>query len=248
MIDKKYIELMNREIDDVITPDEKKDLHHYLSVNHEAGEYYDELISASNALNQVPEPDVPENLGKRILNAMDFSRYARHQKRKRVFNFIPGFNFRYAFTFAAGLLAGIFIYALFTMHLDNLNQEDVSGTIGSERTVTLREIPIDVNDIRGNISLKEKNDIYLFEISLNSNSLVDLTISYPDQLKLENFKPGIPGRISLVTAGNFIKAANSGAQEYLFSFTGTATNPPPVHIELSRYGKKVFEREFALNR
>ena len=248
MIDKKYIELMNREIDDVITPDEKKDLHNYLSANHEADDYYNELLSTSNALNQVPEPDVPENLGKRIINSIDFTRYAHHKNRKRVFNFLPGFNFRYAFTFAAGLLAGIFIYALLTMTSGNLNQEDVSGTIGSERFVTLREIPIDLNDIQGNISLKEKNDLYLFEISLNSNSLVNLTISYPEQLKLENFKPGVPGTIRLVTAGNFIRTENSGPQEYLFSFTGTGQNLPPVHVELNRYGKKVFEREFALNR
>ena len=247
MIDKKYIELMNREIDAVINSDEKRDLHHYLSVNPEAAEYFDELVSATNALNQVPEPAVPENLGKRIINSIDFSRYAVRTKNSRAFGFFRGFNLRYAFTFAAGLLAGIFIYALFTITTENYSQNDVSGTIGIENTVTLREIPINLNDIQGNISLKEKNDLYLFEISLNSSSLVDLTISYPDQLKLENFKPGIPGRISLVTAGNFIKASNSGSQEYLFSFTGIGTNPSPVHIELSRYGKKVFEREFALN-
>ncbi len=248
MIDKRYIELMNREIDDVITPDQKRDLHHYLSENGEAAEYFDELLSASHALNQVSDPVVPENLDKRIVNSIDFTRYAHHEKRKRVSGFIPKFNFQYAFTFAAGLLAGIFIYALFTITAENFSPKDVSGTIGIEEPVTLREIPINVNDIQGNISLREKNGHYLFEISLNSSSLVDLTISYPDQLKLENFKPGVPGTIRLVTAGNFIRTENSGPQEYLFSFTGTSQNPPPVHVELNRYGKKIFEREFALNR
>ncbi len=248
MNDKKYIELMNREIDDSITPDEKRDLYHFLSENREAGEYYDELLYSSNALNQVPEPVVPENLGKRILNSIDFTRYAGNPQKKRATNFIPGFNFRYALTFAAGLLAGIFIYTLVSITSDNFNRNEISGTIGIEKAVTLREVPINLSDIQGNISLKEKNNLYLFEIRLNSVSLVDLTISYPDQMKLENFKPGIPGRISLVTGGNFIKAANSGPQQYTFSFTGTGTNPNPVHIELSQYGKKVFEREFALNR
>ena len=45
MIDKKYIELMNKEIDKVITEDEKISLHSYLSGNNEAKEYFNELQS-----------------------------------------------------------------------------------------------------------------------------------------------------------------------------------------------------------
>ncbi len=248
MIDKKYIELMNREIDHFITTGEKNDLHQYLSDNREAREYYDDLLSTSHALNQIPETDVPENLARRIINLIDFSRYQNNSQKKRSHNFIPGFNLRYAFTFAAGLLAGILIYTLFTVTSQNFSSNDLSGTIGIGKTITLREIPININDIQGDISLREQNDLYLFEISLNSTSLVDLTVSYPHQLKLENLKPGVPGRVSLITAGNVIKAANTGPQQYTFSFTYNGIDPPPVNIEISRSGKKLFEYEFDLNR
>ncbi len=248
MIDRKYIELMNKEIDHLITPDEKQDLHRCLAENMESREYYDDLLAANHALNQVPQPAVPENLGKKIINSIDFTRYPHKPVRKRAFGFIPAFNRKYAFTFAAGLLAGLIIYALFSITSQNFHQNDVSGTIGIEEVLTIRELPINLGEIQGDISLKEKNDLYLFEISLNSESLVDLTISYPSQVKLESFKPGIPGRISLITAGNIIKAANSGPQQFTFSFTRMGKNPPPVHIELSQSGKKLFEHEFALNR
>jgi hypothetical protein len=248
MIEKKYIELMNREIDGLITNGEKHELHRYLSDNGEAKEYYDELLSASHALNELPDPVVPENLEKRVINSIDFTRYAGKNRKKIAFNFTQGFNFRYAYTFAAGLLAGIIIFALFSINFSDFPKNDVSGTIGMEEAVTIKEIPIDLRDVQGSISLKEQNDDFLFEIQLNSVSPVDLTISYPDQLRLENFKPGIPGRISLITAGNLIKAENSGSQMYTFSFSSAGTNPPPVHVELSQHGKRVFENEFALNR
>ncbi len=248
MVDKKYLELMNREVDDLITPSEKQDLHQYLSENREASEYYDELLSADNALKQISEPEVPANLNKRIINSIDFTRYMGKPDKRKTFNFIRGSNLRYALTFATGLLAGILIFTIFTNTPANFSRNDISGTIGIEKAVTLKEIPILISDIEGNISLKEKNDLYLLEISLNSNSLVDLTISYPDQVKLDSFKPGVPGRINLITAGNFIKAANAGPQQYTFSFTDTGLNPPPVNIELSRSGKKLFEYEFALTR
>jgi hypothetical protein len=248
MIDKKYIELMNREIDDLITPAEKQDLHHHLDEDMETREYYEELLAASQALIQVPEPVIPQNLYKRIINSIDFSRNAHKPKSRWTFNFISGFNKKYVLTFAAGLLTGIFIYALFSMTSQNFRPNDVSGTIGVEEALTIREVPINLGEIQGDISLKEKNDLYSFEISLNSESLVNLTISYPDQVKLESFHPGIPGRMSFITAGNIIKAENSGPQQYTFSFTRTGKNPPPVHIELAKSGKKIFEHMFALNR
>ena len=248
MIDKRYIELMNREIDNLNTPAEKQDLHHYLDENIESREYYDELLAADQALMQVPEPVVPNNLEKRIINSIDFGKYDRKPESRRAFGFIHGFNKKYVLTFAAGLLAGIFIYALFSMNSQNFRQNEVSGTIGVEEALTIREVPINLDEIQGDISLKEKNDLYLFEISLNSEIPVALTISYPDQIKLESFQPGIPGRMSLITAGNMIKAENSGPQQYIFSFTTTGKNPPPVHIELAKSGKKIFEHMFALNR
>ncbi len=247
MIDKKYIELMNREIDELISPDEKQHLHNYLSENPEAREYYDGLLSATQALDRLPEPVISDNLNKRIVNLIDFTRY-KDNPDKRAAKFIPRFIIKYAFTFAAGLLAGIVIYALFSTTSMNLSQNDISGTIGIEEAVILREVPINAGDIQGKIALSEKNNLYLIEINLNSVSPVDLLISYPDQVKLDNFKPGIPGIINLITAGNFIKAENSGPQQYTFSFTNTGTKHSPVHIELAHSGKKVFEYEFALNR
>jgi hypothetical protein len=53
MIDERYIELINKELDGLNTESESKELEQFLSENDEALQYYDGLLHAASALKRV---------------------------------------------------------------------------------------------------------------------------------------------------------------------------------------------------
>ncbi len=249
MIDEKYIELMNLEIDQVITPDEKIRLHSYLSENKEAREYYDELLLTSDSLNQLPDHEPSENLKKQTINSIDFSKYSPKARHSSIRSYGWVFKFRYAYTFAAGIIAGLFIYSLFTMGSGNINQDDISGTIGIiSNAKTIEEIPLNFPDMQGTITIKEQGESFWFSIYSNSSQPVDFVITYPDQVKFENIKPGKSGDINLSSGKNYIKTTNSGSQQYSVMFTKSDITPSPLHFRLLQSGKTLYTCELSLNR
>ena len=68
MIDTKYIEHINKEIDGLNTPEESIALREYLSDNPEAQKLFDELMEISRMLESVPPIEPSQNLKKYILN------------------------------------------------------------------------------------------------------------------------------------------------------------------------------------
>ena len=169
MIDKKYIELMNKEIDRVITPGEKQELHNYLSVNEAARNYYDGLLSAVDYAENLADFNPPENLKKRIMNSIDFSLYESKTRSKKTLSFLWGLKFKYAYTFAAGLLAAILIYTFFTLNSGKVNNDEIYGTIGAAGNIkTIQEIQLNFSDISGKIELKESENNFWFVISADT--------------------------------------------------------------------------------
>lgn len=248
MIDEKYIELMNLEIDQVITPDQKSKLHSYLSENKEAREYYDELLSASGSLNQIQDKEPSENLKKRIMNSIDFGLYAPVHKQSRIAWLGTAFKFRYISIFAAGLLAGIFIYSLFTNPVP-VNEDEITGTIGvSTESKTIEEIPLNYQGIQGNIIIAEQGEKFWFNISSNSAQPVDFIINYPDKVQLENIKPEMQGDLKISGSYNSIKTTNSGSQQYSIVFTTGNIASSLLGLKVMQSGKTLYEREITLKR
>ena len=115
-VDKKYIELINKEIDQVTTPDEKAELQKYLQANKSAMDYYNDLQLTNDYLDRLPDHEPSENLKKQIINSINFNKYSPNQKKHYAWDFLFSPKLRIAYTFALGLIIGIIIYALFQQH------------------------------------------------------------------------------------------------------------------------------------
>ena len=75
MIDQKYLELINKDIDDTISAPEKEVLDEYLKINPEAYSMHQELMEMDKLLDKLPDNDPSDSLKARILNSIDFNRY-----------------------------------------------------------------------------------------------------------------------------------------------------------------------------
>lgn len=251
MIDENFIELMNKEIDKVITENEKVELHNYLSNNKHAKDYYNELLSTVNYLDGLPDAEPPAYLEKHIINSININKYLPREKRKNIFDFLFVPKFKLAYTFAAGLIAGIIIFFVLSNRLNNSNlNKEISGTIGisNNEMNTIQEIPLNFSGISGKIQLKESGNNFFADINSNSLQKFDVIISYPESMKFENISPGSGNKIEFSNEKNSVKISGSGLQKYTLSFTQNNLNSSAIEILVSQSGKNIFKQKVSLNK
>jgi hypothetical protein len=250
MIDKKYLELMNKKIDHIITDGEIVELNNYLSANENAKKYFNELLLTNEYLNRISDPEPSENLKKQITNSIDFSKYSSPQKKKNVWNifYIP--KAKYAYTFAAGLIAGIIVISIFYNSPSNFDNKDVYGTIGIENTDAnlIKEIPVKVLNVSGKIQLRRLKDNFWFDVNLNSSQKIDFTITYPNNVEFKSINPGEDNNIEFSKSENFIKAINTGVQQYKLMFSQNSTASSLILIQIMQSGNIIFDDKVLLNR
>jgi len=247
MIDKKYIELMNKEIDKVISEDEKTALHNYLSTDIEAKEYYNELLLTNDYLDTLPDPEPSENLKKYIINSIDFSRYSSLENRKSFWNFLYIPKFKYAYIFAAGLIAGIILISIFSNNPDFLDPaKNISGTMGVNSKI-VKEIPLKFSDISGKIELIKTGNNFSVYANFNSAQKFDFVIKYPSDVEFQSISPAPDNNIEFTKGENLLKTTNLGSQQYRLLFLKNNTKTSTIHIQLVKSKSIIYEDELLLN-
>lgn len=248
-IDKRYIELINKEIDHLTTPDEKADLHKYLAANKAAEDYFNDLLLTNDYLDKLPDQEPSENLKKQIINSIDFNRYTPKVKKQPAWSFLFAPKFKLAYTFATGLIIGIIIYAVLVNNSKTVNINDIYGTIGinNDGANTISELPLNFSDISGNIELKGIDRNFWFNLDLNSTQDFDIVISYGNDVKFENLRLGTAKNIEVSKGQNFIKTTNSGDQKYSLLFTQiNGSEPSSIKIRIIQSGTSLYEHNLVI--
>ena len=249
MIDKKYIELMNKEMDNSISKDEKVALHNYLSNNNDAKEYYNELRLTNDYLDALPDPDPSENLKKYIVNSIDFSRYSTSDNRKNFWDFLYLPKFKYAYIFTAGIIAGIIILSIYTNTFNYKdNDNSTSGTIGVEniKSELIKEIPLKFSDISGKIELLKAGNNFSVNANFNSAQKFDFVIKYGNDVEFQSVNPKSVSNIEFSNGENSIKTTSEGVQQYRFLFSKRGDKVSSIHIQLIKSDNIVYQGELKL--
>ena len=249
MIDEKYIELINKDIDKEITQKEKDLLESYLKSNHEAQNLYDQLVSSESLLDKLPDDDPSVNLKKQILNSLDKNKYSRIKKHSRFRTFIYQtiFQTRYkiAFTFTLGLLAGLLIFSLL-FNNQATEHNNVYGTIGINSEV-IKSIPVEASNIGGKLDIKWINSNLGLDFSLNSPEQYNLALKFnPDKTKFDNISFYGKNKIKLDSGEDMLKLSESGNHNYLLLFSLKAEMTVKFNLQLSRKGNIIFEKEIVV--
>jgi hypothetical protein len=182
MIDPKYIELINRDLDDLLTIEEKKKLHHYLEDHPEARTYYNQIKRTSEILGEVQPVEPPPSLKKRIINAIDYNRYRPESTIKHTFkNWLTSPRLRLAYAFALGIFVGFLIYTAISPRQTVLDLEDLYGTIGAEEQMgfqTIENIPMDTEQASGTIEILKRENIISCQIEFDTEQEFELLLGY----------------------------------------------------------------------
>jgi hypothetical protein len=185
-----YIDLMNRQIDGELTPDEERMLKEYLSENKNARKMYEELLSLSKVLERVPQIDPPKHLSRSIMSSISKNRNLELKFQQRWWKAVldvfiqPKPKTAYAFVF--GLILGLivtipFIYINQRSGDYNLNMVDLYGTIGlgdKNNVNILAEESMEIGGIPALIRFNQLSNIIWFDLKLNLREAMNIKVSY----------------------------------------------------------------------
>lgn len=225
MIDSKTEDLINRDIDGVLSPKETNRLSEYLSTDPEAQNYYDEIENLSKMLAQVEEVAPGPNLKKNILNSIPVQKYQNEENRERTplfsaWNFRP--NYRLTLAFAFGLIIGFFTYS-FVTDLPPNNNSNLIGTIllnGSEdRFRPADQAEITLPEINGTVSSQYAENVVLFRVDLTTDSEIEVVVEFDgNDLRFAGFRSQKYSARQINVSSNELRLVNKGLHKYILVF------------------------------
>jgi len=190
MIEEKYQDLMNRAVDDALTPDEQAELDGYLNSNPEARLHFDQLRQVAGLLLQIPRTDAPDGFVSAVMNSLPDRKVEQAVPPERGLfarigeAFRSGRGWRYTYAFSAGIACGILVLAMATYFSDSSTQitaSHVSGTIGAPvagPTELIEMRDIDISGSHGTIETRRGDGTVIVEGNLPSSHETSFGITY----------------------------------------------------------------------
>ncbi|MGH7600739.1 MAG: hypothetical protein ACREOI_30655 [bacterium] len=250
MVDEKFVELIHQEIDAENSSDETATLKAYLAKNSEARKLYDDLAVAANMLREVKTVEPPGTLKKSILRSIQPDRYAVRAKKPApggIRNLVdmlfgaPSYQLKYAYAFAFGLMAGLFIYALMSntsqqqAEIDNSNlygtlaRLDAAGNFAAVDSMA-------VDLAAGRVSMQVKSSAKQVIAELHLNMINETTI----QLEFEENDLGFSGvsqsnsraGMAFSRDGHILKLTTRGESRYMIAFANKTPAATSLRFKL----------------
>ncbi|MFQ5630039.1 MAG: anti-sigma factor family protein [bacterium] len=259
MIDKKYVELIHREIDGLSSSKERTELKAYLEKNPQAKTLYKELRAVSEKLGGVDTVEPPAHLITAIMNSLPKHRYARTSKHsllhklKSIFNMQP--RFQLVLAFSSGLAAGLILFMLFNTNPDQLaapDPADLYGTLAfrdfSEKIPVVKQYALQLEQVQGSVALKASKELVFVEMDLRAQPGIEIFLAFQ--------KPGISfqGFAGLdEIQGASLRIEERGLKFYphlatktMFLFRKTTAKSEPFKMRITRAGNVLYEKELAI--
>jgi len=257
MIDKRYIELMNKELDGVNTPDESAALRSFLSSSEEARQTYDELRGMAGMFAAAGEVTPPRAMKRAIMAAIAEREALRGARRAEHWRFLDVLTPRkkIACSFAAGAAFGLvaLIIVLSAMpQMSELDRKDLYGTLAgrrsSESVIASESIPIDAADISGRVTAQYGDNSLTVAIDLDAPQEIEVVLSPAGRLPVESFSAPSCGDYDVRTeTGGVVFRAASGCN-FTVTFGDEAGAHPSVNIAVSAGGVRIFEQTIVRGR
>ena len=245
MIEAKFIEMMNLELDGVLPERDRDRLHEYLASDPEANGYFGGLRAAVEAANSVEQVEPPAGLSEKILNAVPFSHHRFNAAHPGVANWRENWftmpRFRYAAVFVFGIVFGILVYS--AINLDSrrgggeLNISKILGTMkqydASEGFTQTGTIGVDLDRVRGSVSLHESDMVLLADVALDATDDIDWVVDYDaEDLTFDGYRSLDGGAGDVVAGRSQMSVRQTGNGHYLLFFTRKRRPVTPLKLRI----------------
>jgi hypothetical protein len=245
MIDPKFIEWMNMELDGVLPHRQGRELREYLDSHPEAQRCFEGLRATFEAMDKSPESEPPPHLFERIRAAIPFGRYqavspARGSAPRQGRWFIMP-RLRYAAAFGFGIVFGLLVYSAISYDSGGgsggVDNSDFWGTMkridSADGFTQSRVLGVDVDGVTGQVRLHESDDVLLAEVTLDSSDEIEWVMEYnADDVSFEGYRCFDGGTGDVVAAKSEMRVLQSGDTRYFLFFARKDHRVSPFVVKI----------------
>lgn len=181
-IDQKYTDLINADIDGMISDVDKPELAAFLSESAEGRAQHEHLSTLCASLNAVEHESPPPHLRHVIMNSVKPARPEQISPGTLQMLFTMP-TLRYGISFAAGVFLTLSLVN--SMHLSNTALDDVTSLVGTMSEPIGAElaskITVDRAEIAGTVSLRSIGAMLILDFDLSAQGLVEIQADYTDR-------------------------------------------------------------------
>jgi len=255
MLNDKYTELINREIDGLNSLRESAQLKEYLAADPAAQQFYDEMRATASLLQEVKAVEPPAHLQHVIMNRLPVNRYGASAQTSwwaELREWVEvKFNFKYVYAFAGGLAVGVALFVLVSP-TPSLDSEQLTGTMiqHDEKNAlrTIKEITINRDGVTGSLAVQQSAETVRTELVLDSTQPIELTLSFDAQqfgfTDLTMLNDAALGEAILIPGA--VQLTHAGQKSYAVGLTKKDRTAGKLEIKLVRAGEVLDEWTIAV--
>jgi hypothetical protein len=257
MIEERYIELMNKEMDGANTPDESAALRSFLASSEEARRAYDELRGVARMFTAAGEIAPPHDMKSAIMAAIAEREALREFRRTERRSFLDIFTPRrkVAYSFAAGVAFGLIALLILLRALPQdgeLSRKDLYGTLAGRRgagdVIASESVPIEAGDISGRVTAQYRSSSLTVMLDLASPREIEVVLSPAGDLPVESISAPSCGAYDIRTDAAGVEFKSVSGCDFAAIFRDKTGAHPPVSITISAGGSRIFEHTVAKGR
>ncbi len=255
MIERRIEELMWLEIDDSISPNDRRELNSYLESHDEALKHFEQLRQMTMLFGQVGEIDPPPELRQRILRSLEAATPPAPQPAGRIAAwdrirdfFAPRPVLKVAAAAVMGMFVGIIGYHLLAYEAgvnDPLDISQLRGTIDfSSVDQSNPVLNISVPGATGAMSLQRVKTRLLTHLDIQSEDEVEIILGYGGQaLGFSGGKLSEHPSNQVTIGDREIRVRNKGEGTYEFMFELDEDPAAPFLVKVISGGQVLLDRE-----
>ncbi|MBI5265647.1 MAG: hypothetical protein HY851_00290 [candidate division Zixibacteria bacterium] len=245
MINKEYIELMNRDIDGVISPADRTKLRQFLDASEEGRTYYEGLVLASSELSRLTPELPPADLKRSVMAQVSAyhagrARYHRpeHNLVDRLFNWLAAHP---ALGVTSGAVGGALATIIITSAsgwLGGPSLVEVTGTLvrqGSPNQQSLVSCSLSAGPTSAVIATDRAGDQVVMRVRINSDGTtpqIRLTFDQSD-LSLDRIFEGDRPSAAVDATPGVISISPASGTEYSIIFRDRSESVSSIHVSVS---------------
>jgi hypothetical protein len=241
--EERFWELVNREVDQELTPSEEQELENCLANHPQWAIRRAELAELTKIMSGSEEGEVPADMKGNILKALP----GRTSHRSAVMVFRPsirgiwsGLGLRYVYAFSGGAVVGACLIALVirtgpaTFPIDNGN---LTGTIvlGSlnDKLTKVNRMTIDQGIASGSIDVAVSDQLVVMRLELVSDLPVELTVEFEqDAMVMTGFNRSGNDDTPIAIGEHGVGLTHTGTVRYDLIWTKIGTDSTTIRVKL----------------
>jgi hypothetical protein len=248
-MNERIVELINREIDGLLTSDEQRELQSVLASDSEARVFYESHTYAAGLLKKITVANPPAHLKKNVMASVrNHAASATSQPRGRRFvTFLAGlFQPSGAIPMAVGMAAGIFLTVIFWGDgtIPSYDNSGMTGTLVNwsaaqkGRGSAPIEFAIGSGKVGIRYTLSENSATIFINAAVSNDAAIDIRATSA-AFSVLSIAQQAPGESVIDAAPGSIRITHAGTNDYAISLARAEFHDMPIEIVVTSDGASV---------